>query len=121
MKSFKIFLVSLVVIIILLLVAILIFWAGIKIVSANKTAQLESVKIYNGAAGQYLTDSRGMTLYYFTKDTAGISNCSGACASIWPIFYTKNLFVASPLKQSDFRTIMGSEGRKQTTYKGHPL
>ena len=121
MKSFKIFLVSLVVVVVLLLVAILIFWAGIKIVSTNKMVQAESVKIANGANGQYLTDSKGMALYYFTKDTAGVSNCSGACASIWPIFYTSNLVIASPLQQSDFKTIIGAEGRKQTTYKGQPL
>jgi len=34
--------------------------------------------------GTYMTDFAGKTLYTFDKDTTGVSNCSGACATAWP-------------------------------------
>lgn len=36
--------------------------------------------------GKILTDSAGRTLYYFDRDTPGVSNCtSAACLGAWPI------------------------------------
>jgi predicted lipoprotein with Yx(FWY)xxD motif len=37
--------------------------------------------------GRYLSDTEGMTLYWFTKDSARQSSCSGGCLEKWPIFY----------------------------------
>jgi predicted lipoprotein with Yx(FWY)xxD motif len=71
--------------------------------------------------GDYLVDAKGMTLYYFTKDTVGKSNASDAVIAIWPIFYTANIAVPSNLNTSDFGTITRSDGKMQTTYKGWPL
>ena len=34
--------------------------------------------------GSFLVDSQGMTLYLFTKDAPGVSNCSGDCLAKWP-------------------------------------
>ncbi len=34
--------------------------------------------------GEYLVDSEGMTLYIFTKDQPGVSNCDAACLAQWP-------------------------------------
>ena len=34
--------------------------------------------------GTFLTDAKGMTLYLFTKDVPGISNCYDQCAVNWP-------------------------------------
>ena len=59
--------------------------------------------------------------YYFTKDTAEKSNCSGACANIWPAFFTENIIVSSPLQKADFGEITSGGGAKQITYKGQPL
>jgi predicted lipoprotein with Yx(FWY)xxD motif len=69
----------------------------------------------------YLTDSKGMTLYYYTKDTDGQSACYGGCATAWPIFYAENLTLPSSLKASDFGTVTRTDGTKQTTYMGWPL
>ncbi len=70
---------------------------------------------------RYLTDSGGMTLYYFTVDTDGQSACYGQCADHWPIFYTDTVTVPQDLSASDFGTITRKDGTKQTTYKGWPL
>jgi predicted lipoprotein with Yx(FWY)xxD motif len=34
--------------------------------------------------GRFLADGNGMTLYLFTKDTPGVSNCYGKCEIAWP-------------------------------------
>jgi predicted lipoprotein with Yx(FWY)xxD motif len=34
--------------------------------------------------GEVLTDAEGFTLYVFTNDTPGVSNCNDPCSSTWP-------------------------------------
>lgn len=69
----------------------------------------------------YLTDSNGMTLYYYTKDSDGQSACYGGCATAWPIFYAPKVTIPSSLDAGDFGTITRTDGTKQTTYYGWPL
>src|SRR5260221_10403363 len=38
----------------------------------------------NTAKGKYLTDSVGMSLYLFDKDTQGVSTCYDQCEVVWP-------------------------------------
>ena len=73
------------------------------------------------AGGNYLTDGDGKTLYYFTKDSSGMSACSGGCIKAWPAFTTDSFIVPSVLNASDFGTITRDDGTKQVTYKGYPL
>ena len=72
------------------------------------------------STGGYLVDSKGMTLYFFTKDVDGTSACTGACLEKWPVFYAENIKV-SGLGSADFGTITRSDGSRQTTYLGWPL
>lgn len=71
--------------------------------------------------GKYLTDEKGMTLYLFKKDTVGNSACAGPCVEKWPLFAVEKVTAAEGLKAGDFGTIVRSDGKKQTTYKGMPL
>lgn len=71
--------------------------------------------------GKVLADSKGMTLYYFTKDTSDNSTCTGGCAAVWPAFYAETLKADTSLATADFATITRPDGTKQTTYKGWPL
>lgn len=80
-----------------------------------------TVKVDTNGGISYLTDSKGMTLYYFTKDVAGTSVCTGGCLQLWPAFYSQDITVPSELSASDFGTITRQDGSKQTTYKGWPL
>jgi predicted lipoprotein with Yx(FWY)xxD motif len=81
-----------------------------------------TIQIQRAADGvSYLTDARGMTLYYFTKDTDGESACTGGCVEKWPIFYTPDISAPPMLSASDFGTITRSDGQKETTYRGWPL
>lgn len=86
--------------------------------SNTTTASIIQIKSTSSTGGgQYLADGSGKTLYTFTHDTNGISNCSGTCADNWPAYkatITSNL-------PSNVSTITRADGTKQYTYKGMPL
>ncbi len=75
----------------------------------------------NEKLGNYLVDSSGRSLYYFAKDSAGTSVCTGECLQIWPAFNAGSIVVPSALNPQDFGTITRADGTTQTTYKGYPL
>jgi len=43
-----------------------------------------TISVETGAAGPYLAGPDGRTLYVFTKDEPGKTNCSGQCLANWP-------------------------------------
>ncbi len=75
--------------------------------------------------GMVLTDTKGMTLYFFITDipASGASTCYAAanCTHFWPIFNTDTIRVSPPLASADFSSITRTDGTKQTTYRGWPL
>lgn len=86
---------------------------------AKKTTRLELRK---SKYGKVLFAGNGRALYLFSSDTPGVSNCSGECAAAWPPFYARGKLVAG---DGVNRKLLGrttrSDGRRQVTYKGHPL
>jgi predicted lipoprotein with Yx(FWY)xxD motif len=67
-------------------------------------------------------DANGMTLYLFTKDSAGTSNCSGGCASNWPpLTVTGQPVAGTGVNASLLGTTARADGSTQVTYNGHPL
>jgi predicted lipoprotein with Yx(FWY)xxD motif len=76
----------------------------------------------SSSAGTFLADGSGHAVYLWTKDSTGMSACSGACAGAWPPVTTTGTVTASGgAKSSDLGTITRSDGTKQVTYDGHPL
>lgn len=71
--------------------------------------------------GSYLVDAKGMTLYWFKKDSPGKSACAGPCVANWPIYYRENVAPGDGTKAEDFGTITRDDGKKQTTFRGYPL
>ena len=71
--------------------------------------------------GDYLVDSDGMTLYYFTNDEEGMSHADSTILATWPVFYAGDFKVSSGLSAADFGTITRSDGKMQTTFRGWPL
>lgn len=72
---------------------------------------------------QYLTDAAGRTLYAFAPDKFNLNTWTKADLSnnsTWPIYESDVLNVPSVLKK-DMMTQITSAGKKQLTYKGHPL
>ena len=66
-----------------------------------------------------LTNSRGLTVYWFVPDSAGKSACYGDCASYWPpVTGTPS---AGAGVTGKLGTITRTDGTTQATYNGHPL
>ena len=76
----------------------------------------------NSSLGSFLVDSKGMTLYLFTKDSPKTSNCYSSCASYWPPLLTSGAPVAGTgLSASMLGTTKRTDGTTQVTYNGWPL
>lgn len=71
--------------------------------------------------GSYLADAKGMTLYWFKKDSPGKSACAGPCVEKWPIYHREKVVAGEGTKEGDFGTITREDGKKQTTFRGYPL
>ena len=96
--------------------------ANAPVANVPAAAPSVGVKLSSANGAAYLTDSNGMTLYYFVKDVPGKSNCpAGPCLNLWPIFSGETMSVESPLSAADFSVITRPDGASQTAYKGWPL
>ena len=72
--------------------------------------------------GALIVDSKGRTLYAFTKDADGTSTCVDACAKAWPPFVvTGDIAVSAGLDKSQFTTIARADGSKQLKVGKWPL
>jgi predicted lipoprotein with Yx(FWY)xxD motif len=71
--------------------------------------------------GDYIADSKGMTLYYFKNDSPGKSACTGGCIDRWPVFYSDAVKVPEGLDAREFGAITRPDGKRQTTFRGYPL
>ncbi|HEX5415303.1 MAG TPA: hypothetical protein VFZ25_06540 [Chloroflexota bacterium] len=86
--------------------------AGFPTIRANKDAKL----------GEILTDTKGMTLYRYTKDAPDTSNCYDQCATNWPpvLVNSGDPIVPAGLAGKTSVTTR-KDGAKQVTYNGVPL
>jgi predicted lipoprotein with Yx(FWY)xxD motif len=77
----------------------------------------------NVTLGNYLTAANGMTLYMYTKDTAGVSNCSGDCAVKWPPYTVASAIGLNGVTgvAGNIGTITRADGTLQVTYNNEPL
>lgn len=74
-------------------------------------------KVASTDKGKVLVDSKGMTLYTFTKDTSGKSVCNGPCAANWPPLSAP----ADAKADHDYSIVTRDDGTRQWAYKGMPL
>ena len=69
--------------------------------------------------GNYLADVNGNTLYIYSSDSTGVSNCKGSCLSVWLPYQDKGSTSGLP---SNVGTIKRTDNAQiQYTYKGKPL
>ena len=87
--------------------------AGAPVVSLGGTDEL----------GRFFVGPNGHTLYVFTQDEPGVSNCTAGCIASWP-----PLLVPAGAQPSagdgvggELATIVRDGGDRQVTYKGAPL
>jgi len=77
----------------------------------------------NEALGSFLADANGMTLYLFTKDEPGKSNCYDQCATNWPPLTVNEgeTPTAADGITGELNTTKRDDGTLQVTYDGWPL
>ena len=78
---------------------------------------------FDPALGHFLTGPNGMTLYVFSNDAPGESNCYDQCAVNWPpLLVGEEEPVVAPLAiPGEFGVAERSDGSRQLTYNGWPL
>lgn len=73
--------------------------------------------------GPFLVGADGMTLYIFTNDTPGLSNCYDQCATNWPPLLVED--GEAPTQgagvSGELGVITRTDGTRQVTYNGWPL
>lgn len=85
--------------------------AGFSTASAQDSGP---AKVGQTSLGPALTDDRGMTLYTFSRDMTGYSNCNGECAIAWPPLFAP----AEANAEGDWSIIVRDDGKRQWGYKG---
>ena len=87
-------------------------------------AVVESTVMLSSAddLGEFLVDAEGMTLYLFTVDDPGTSNCSGGCAEAWPplLLGEADLTPANGMS-GILGTTLRTDDTRQITYNDTPL
>lgn len=82
--------------------------------------------VYAGETAEFgwiLVGPTGMTLYTFSNDEAGVSNCADQCATAWPplLVETPDALLTAINLPGEFSTIERADGGIQVAYEGMPL
>jgi predicted lipoprotein with Yx(FWY)xxD motif len=99
------------------LIAATLLVAGLTAPALAEDYASGAIKSMDTKKGEVLTDAKGLSLYTFDKDAAGVSNCYGDCAVKWPPVTA----AADAKADGDFSLIERKDGAKQWAYKGKPL
>lgn len=101
---------------------ILILVVGIAGSMAQDDSSVLVAISHSDELGSFLVDGNGMTLYTFTNDEAGISNCNDDCAASWPPFVVADGETLSSEGVSGVLNIIErADGSHQVAYNGSPL
>jgi len=75
----------------------------------------------NAALGPILVDSKGRTLYRFTKDSENTSVCYDQCANVWPPLLVGATDATLDGVGGTVGATVRNDGNRQVTYGGMPL
>lgn len=91
--------------------------------SSNSNALIKTTTTYmQGKSVTILTNAQGLTLYYFTPDTATTSACTGGCAGTWPpLLMTGSGTPTASGTLPGALTAVSSGNGNQVEYNGHLL
>ena len=97
-----------------------------KVLAKEMPASGEEMAIFLSGSdelGPFLTDSSGLTLYIFSKDEPGVSNCYEQCAVNWPPLLVEagQTVLGSEELTAEFATTERTDGTLQVTYNQWPL
>lgn len=95
---------------------------AMPVVAQAQGGKPAEVRVAKTALGNVLVDSKGMTLYMFTKDTKDTSNCYDQCEVAWPPLLTDGAPKATKgVDAALLSTTKRKDGTTQVTYAGMPL
>jgi predicted lipoprotein with Yx(FWY)xxD motif len=91
--------------------------------SAPASAAASELKVADSKVGQIVVDGKGMSVYYYTKDTkdSGTSSCTGGCLTAWPPVFTTATTPSVEGVTGTLGTITTPDGKKQVTINGMPI
>jgi predicted lipoprotein with Yx(FWY)xxD motif len=85
----------------------------------SKTATLT---IKDTKIGNVLADSKGQTIYWYSKDMkGGPSTCTGSCLSAWPMVTGTPVAAMGVKFAGKLGAVKNATGVMQATYNGYPL
>ncbi|MEX2653778.1 MAG: hypothetical protein WD532_01985 [Acidimicrobiia bacterium] len=83
-------------------------------------APVAGVEVTDTSLGEVLVGPEGMTLYGFTVDDPGVSNCYDDCAQVWPPL-AGDTPISGDLDESLFTTAERTDGTSQLVIGDWPL
>jgi predicted lipoprotein with Yx(FWY)xxD motif len=84
--------------------------------------QVDVLVSHSPELGSFLTDTAGMTLYLFTKDTEpNASVCEGDCLANWPPFVAEDPLTLPSGVDGELTSFDRGDGTMQVAYNGIPL
>ena len=91
--------------------------------AADDMSEAADLSTAETSLGTIVVDGKGMTAYYFTKDTkdSGVSACSGDCATAWPAIESTSDTPTVDGVTGTVGTIPAADGGKQITINGMPI
>jgi predicted lipoprotein with Yx(FWY)xxD motif len=91
--------------------------------SMSTPAAASELKVADSKVGQIVVDGKGMSVYYYTKDTkdSGTSACTGGCLAAWPPVTTTSATPSVEGVTGNLGTITTPDGKKQVTINGMPI
>jgi predicted lipoprotein with Yx(FWY)xxD motif len=92
---------------------------SVNLQCASGAAVCTKTVTVSGKSVTALADTKGMTLYYFTPDSASSVTCTGSCAQTWPPLSASGSVSGAGLSGM-LTTVSGANG-SQVEYNGHPL
>ena len=89
----------------------------------SATSASMDLKTATSTLGNIVVDGKGMSLYFYTKDTKGTttSACTGACLDAWPIAVASSATPKVEGITGTAATITSPDGKLQLTLNGMPL
>jgi predicted lipoprotein with Yx(FWY)xxD motif len=93
--------------------------SGTPAAGASSSSSGTTLMVRTIGGTQVVTNSAGLTLYWFAPDTSTTSKCTGSCATYWPP--VKGPATAGSGVTGTLGVITRPDGTMQATYDGHPL
>jgi predicted lipoprotein with Yx(FWY)xxD motif len=92
--------------------------------TAGAAGASTKISLRSTSSGKILVNSKGFTVYMFTRDSKNTDMCKkdSTCITFWPpVTTTGKVIAGSGIKAGKLGTIAYKGNLKQVTYDGHPL